>query len=365
MKKSWASRHNTLGADSDRFIDRQVAALRQRLIGELSRKMLAREIGVHPHTVANWANGHSTMDGEAIAVVNEFFRSNGSQGFIDDLYGPARSRSHLIVGLNSTDICLWFADDGAMHEAPAGHGKFVRDAIRISALAADLSEYAIRNLGWIECLLRTDGRARIRLCPSAATPAAAARARDWFLNSGGQHATVVEMWAWNEGKWKQIACPSVSDAIRSLDRAGVVASFNRISERNWVVERLSLDDLPESPVAAVIAAARQGADPIETLGRLGLMGTSSIFSTANGEIVSCHIGAQLDIPIDDFVNRNVLDRYDREYGAFVHHFVSEAMTEDITYYRNKGVQIDGRFRNWESVAIKNGPTGVVTTTRLL
>ncbi len=327
--------------------------------------MLAREIGVHPHTIANWVNGHSTMDGEAIGVVNDFFNAFGSQGFIEDLFGQARSRSHLVLGLNSNDICLWFAEDGAMHEAPSGHGKFVRDAIRISTQAADLSEYAIRNLGWIECLLRTDGRARIRLCPSAATPEAAMRARDWFLNSGGQHATVVELLVLNDGKWRHIACPSVSDAVRILDRASVVASFNRISERNWVVERLSLDDIPEGPLAAVISAVNQGADPLETVGRLGLMGTSSIFSTANGEVVSCHIGSQLDIPIDDFVNRNVLDRYDREYGAFVHHFVSEAISEKVTYYRNKGVQIDGRYRDWERVALKNGPTGVVTTTRLL
>lgn len=327
--------------------------------------MLAREIGVHPHTIANWVNGHSTMDGDAIAMVSDFFDANGSPGFIEDLYGPARSRSHLILNRNANDICLWFTDDGAMHEAPAGHAKFVGDAIRISPQAADLSEYAIRNLGWIECLIRTDGRARIRLCPSAATAAAAARARDWFLNSGGQHATVVELWAWLEGKWKEIGCPSVSDAIRALDRAGVVASFNKISERNWVVERLSLDDIPKGPVAALITAVRQGAEPLETVGRLGLMGTSSIFSTANGEIISCHIGSELDIPIDDFVNRNVLDRYDREYGAFVHHFVSEAVSEGITYYRNKGVQIDGRFRDWERVAFKNGPAGVVTTTRLL
>jgi hypothetical protein len=358
-----ASKRNIFGADRDGFRERQSAALRRRLNTGVTGKMLAKSVGVHPDSVMNWLHGRVTMDGVAVATVHAFFTAHGDHGFLSELYGQAAVPRPRGSSPFPADLCLWFADGGAVHEAPIGHARFVQDALKVSAEAEDLSSYAIRNLGWIECLVRTDGRTRLRYALAVADPKAATRARDWLL-SAGQYATDIDLAVWRDGDWENLSPAGILDAARILDRAGVATSLDRIAERDWTVEKLSVEGIKFPGLAAVVASVREGSEPLKAIAGLDLMDTSSLFAIDRGDVTSLWIGPTLGLPNEDFVGRNVLDRSDRNYAALIHCHVLQAISEGPTYYR-LNIEISGRKRHYERVAFPQGPNLVVTSTRLL
>ena len=363
MGNSSGSKRNIFGSDRDGFRERQGAALRRRLNTGLTGKMLAKSVGVHPDSVMNWLHGRVTMDGVAVAAVNAFFMAHGDYAFLSELYGQAAAPRPRGSAPFPADLCLWFTDGGAVHEAPTGHARFVQDALNVSAMPDDLASYAIRNLGWIECLVRSDGRIRLRYALLVADPKAATRARDWLL-SAGQYATDIEIAVWRDGEWERLSPAGILDASRILGRASVATSLDRIAERDWRVERLSVEGIQFPGLAKVVGSIRQGAEPLKTIVGLSLMDTSSLFAIDGGDVTSLWIGPTLGLPTKDFVGRNVLDRSDRNYAALIHCHVLQAVSEGPTYYR-LNIEISGRKRQYERVAFPQGPNLVVTSTRLL
>ena len=363
MRKSSPSRRKNFGAARDDFRERQAAALRRRLSKGLTGKMLAYAVGVHPDTVINWANARATMDGASIATVDACFTAQGDLGFLAELYGQGVALRPAQRTALSDDLCLWFTDGGALHQAPTGHAPFVRDTLKITAVPDDLAAYAIRNLGWIECLIRSDGRIRLRYALGIADPKAATRARDWIL-SVWQCATAVDLTMWRDGHWEQLSPVTVSDAARMLDRASVAASLKRFDERDWKVERLSLEAVGSPTMASLIASVKRGSDAVKAVANLGLMDTSSVFAVEGSNVTPLWIGPELYLPADSFVGRNVLDRSDRKYAALVHSHVLQAVKEGPTFHRLK-IEIGGRQRHYERVALPRGPDLVLTSSRLL
>ena len=345
------------------FRERQSVALRRRLDAGLSGKSLAYGIGVHPDTVMNWVNGRSTMDGAAIAAVDAFFSARGDPGFLSEVFKPAEPRKELKRSTMSADHCLWFTGEGMAHDAPFGHAEYVRDALHITSTPDDLPEYAIRNLNWVECVIRSDGRVGLRYAANIAEPAAIIRAREWIL-AEGQNATEVEVSVWREGDWSHYRSMPVSDVARLLDRTGVTSAFNRMSERDWDVTRLPMNSVRESKIATLISDVEQGVDAAKAASRLGVMETSSILSVDGENVVSLWIGPKLGLPTDLLVNRNVLDRSDHNYASLVHYHILEAMKEGPTFYR-LDIEIVGRRHHYERVAIPQGPNLVITSARLL
>ncbi len=362
MGNSSGSKRNIFGADRAGFRERQGAALRRRLNTGFTGKMLAKSVGVHPDSVMNWLHGRVTMDGVAVAAVNAFFMAHGDYGFLSEIYGEAAIRPRDAAPFPA-DLCLWFTDGGAVHEAPTGHARFVQDALDVSAAPDDLASYAIRNLGWIECLVRTDGRTRLRYALFVADPKAATRARDWLL-SAGQYATSIEIAVWRDGEWEHLWPAGILDAARILDRASVATSLDRIAERDWTVERLNVEGIEFPGLAKVVGKVKRGAEPLKTIAGLGLMDTSSLFAVDGGNVTSLWIGPTLGLPNEEFVGRNVLDRSDRNYAALIHCHVLQAISEGPTFYR-LNIEITGRKRHYERVAFPQGRNLVVTSTRLL
>lgn len=363
MGNSSGSKWNIFVADRDSFRERQGAALRRRLSTGVTGKMLAKSIGVHPDSIMNWLHGRVTMDGVAVAAVNAYFMARGDYGFLSELYGEATALRPRGPSSFPADLCLWFTDGGAVHEAPAGHARFVQDALNVSATPEDLASYAIRNLGWIEGLVRSDGRTRLRYALLVADPKAATRARDWLL-SAGQYATEIEIAVWRDGEWEHLSPAGILDAARILERASIATSLDRIAERDWTVERLSVEGIKFPGLARVVSSVKQGAEPLKTIARLGLMDTSSLFAVDGGNVTSLWIGQTLGLPNKDFVGRNVLDRSDHNYAALIHCHVLQAIGEGTTFYR-LNIEITGRKRHYERVAFPQGPNLVVTSTRLL
>ena len=360
---SSASERKYFATDRLSFRDRQSEALRRRLEAGITGKSLAYGIGVHPDTVMNWVNGRSTMDGAAIAAVDAFFSAQGKPGFLTEIFQPTEPRKEPDRSPISADCCLWFTGEGMAHNAPFGHAEFVREALHITSLPDDLPAYAIRNLGWVECVVRSDGRIGLRYAADMAEPAAVNRARDWILTEGGR-ATEVEASVWQYGDWGHYSSMPLSDIARLLDRASVTASFDRISEHDWNVTRLPLDSIKKPAMTSLIADAKKGSDAVQVASRLGVIDTSSIFSIDGENVVSLWIGPDLGLPTDLLVHRNVLDRTDRNYAALVHHHVMEAVKEGPTFYRLE-IDILGQRRHYERVAVRQGPNLVITSAELL
>lgn len=360
---SSASERKHFATDRPGFRERQSAALRWRLDAGITGKSLAYGIGVHPDTVMNWVNGRSTMDGTAIAAVDAFFSSRGDPGFLTEIFQPTEPRKEPTRSTMSADRCLWFTGEGMAHDAPFGHADFVCEALHITSLPDDLPGYAIRNLGWVECVVRSDGRIGLRYAVDIAEPAAVIRARDWILTEGG-NATEVEASVWQNGEWVHYSSMPLSDMARLLDRASVTASFDRMSEHYWNVARLPLDSLIKSAMTSLITNAKEGSNAVQVAFKLGVMDTSSIFSIDGENVVSLWIGPKLGLPAELLVHRNVLDRTDRNYAALVHHHVLEAVREGPTFYR-LDIDIVGRRRHYERVAVRQGPNLVITSSMLL
>lgn len=363
MRKYSPSKRNMFATDRNGFRQRQSAALQRRLRTAITGKMLAYEIGVHPDTVMNWVNGRVTMDGAAIEALDAFFSARAAPGFLAELYGRAATPTGAVHANFSSDRCLWFTGEGAIHEAPAGHAQFVRDILKISSAPQDLPAYAIRNLGWVECLVRSDGRIKLRYASTAADPAATARARDWLV-SEGQNVMAVDLTIWRDRDWEHHSPATVSDAAAVLDRASLAGSFDRIAERDWTVEQLPLDKVKSPAIASLIAAVKQGAQVVETAASLRLMDTSALFGVEKNDVTSLWIGSKLLVPIKLFVNRNVLDRPDRNYAALIHHHVLEAVKKGPTFYR-LDIEIMGQRRRYERVALPQGHNLVITSVKLL
>lgn len=72
---------------TESFRQRQSSALQRRLASGLTAKQMAYAIGVHADTILNWAHGYSTMSGDAIEAVNDFFESVVDWQFIAEIYG--------------------------------------------------------------------------------------------------------------------------------------------------------------------------------------------------------------------------------------------------------------------------------------
>lgn|GEM_PF-3066824 len=363
MGNSSGSKRKVFGTDRAGFRERQGAALRRRLNTGFTGKMLAKSLGVHPDSVMNWLHGRVTMDGGALAAVNAFFMAHGDYSFLGEIYGQGAALRPWGTAPFPADLCLWFTDGGAVHEAPTGHARFVQDVLDVSAAPDDLASYAIRNLGWIECLVRSDGRTRLRYALLVADPKAATRARDWLL-SAGQFATDIEIAVWRDGEWESVSPAGILDAARILDRASVATSLDRIAECDWTVERLNVEGIEFPGLAQVVGSVKQGAEPLKTIAGLGLMDTSSLFAIDSGNVTSLWIGPTLGLPNEEFVGRNVLDRSDRNYAALIHCHVLQAIREGLTFYR-LNIEISGRKRHYERVAFPQGSNLVVTSTRLL
>jgi len=325
--------------------------------------MVAYALGVHPDTVMNWAKGRAAMDGASIASMDAYFTARGDPHFLADLYGRGVALRPREPGVLSGDYCLWFTHSGALHEAPKGHARYLRDTLRISAAPDDLAAYAIRNLGWIECLVRSDGRTALRYAPRAVSPKAAGRAHDWIL-SAWQFVAAVELTMWRDGRWERSSPTTVSDTAREFHRARVAASMTCIAERNWTVERLPLEAVRKPKMASLLASVRQGSDAVKAVTSLGLMDTSSMFAVDGSNVTSLWIGPGLDLPTEIFVGRNVLDRPDHNYAGLIHHHVLQAVTEGPTFYR-LNIEIAGRRRHYKRVAVSRGRDLVLTSSRVL
>ncbi len=360
---SSASTRNIFGSDHDNFRERQSKALLRRVGAGITGKVVARALDVHPDTVMNWVNGRVTMDGAAIEALNAFFSAKGDHGFLTEVYAQPDVAREPKRAAFVDDLCLWFTDEGATHEAPTGHAQFVREALNISATAEDLPAYAIRNLGWIECLARPDGRIGLRYAATAADPAAAARARDWLV-SESPNVAAVDLAIWRDGDWEYCWSATVSDAAGLLSRAGIAGSFGRFAICDWTVERLPLDNVKGAAMASLIAAFKQGTEAAKAVGSLGLFNMSSFFGVQGSNVTSLWIGSKLLVPIKLFANRNVLDRPDHNYAALIHHHVLESVKEGPTFYR-LDIEIMGKQRRYERIALPQGRDLVVTSTKLL
>lgn len=362
MRRSSSSKPNIFGKDREGFRRRQAAALGRRLGDGVTAKKLARAIGVHPDTVLNWANGRVIMDGAAITAVDGFFMARNDSDFLRQLFVPSVPVEDSLPA-PWADHCLWFTGEGTAHEAHLGHAEFVREALQLSAPSADLEEYAIRNLGWVECVVRSNGLVRLRYADQSSDPAAVFRAREWVATES-HRLKDVELSIWRLGEWEDYEAVALSEAARILDRAAVTAGFNRMSERDWDVERLSLDAVENNMMKKLVANAQQGKHAVEAAAQLGIMDTSSVLSVERNNVVSLWIGPTLGLPAEQLLNRNVLDREDRNYAALVHYHVLEAAQTGPTFYR-LDIEIMGQRRRYERVAIPQGSNLVVTTTTLL
>ncbi|MCG8508920.1 MAG: hypothetical protein MI741_06785 [Rhodospirillales bacterium] len=362
MRRSSSSTPNIFVKDREGFRQRQAAALGRRLGEGLTAKKLAHAVGVHPDTVLNWCSGKVIMDGAAITAVDGFFSSRNDPDFLRQLFMPSISVEE-VSSAQWADHCLWFTGEGTAHEARLGHAEFVREALQLAAPSADLEEYAIRNLGWVECVIRPNGLARLRYADQASDPAAVFRAREWIITEGHRLKT-VELQIWQSGDWEVYESVTLSEAARMLDRAAVTAGFNRMSERDWNVERLPLDAVENGKMKSLVSSANQGTHVVEATAELGIMNTSSVLSVERNNVVSLWIGPTLGLPADELLNRNVLDREDRNYAALIHYHVLEATRTGPTFYR-LDIEIMGRRRRYERIAVPQGSNLVVTATTLL
>jgi hypothetical protein len=363
LQKYSPSTRKIFACDRDDFKERQSAALQRRLGAIFTGKMLAYEIGVHPDTVMNWVSGRSTMDGSAIESVSAFFAARGDYGFLPELFNGARPNRVPARDLLQADRCLWFTGEGAAQEAPLGHARFVRDALKIESDVDDFAGYAIRNLGWVECLARSDGRVGLRFAEATADPAAVIRARDW-LQSAGQTAQAPEITVWRNGDWHYSSSVPISDAARMLDRVGVSVAFNQMAERDWVMERLPISAIESPGMKSLLAAYNEGAGLAKAALQLGLMNMSSLLTVEGSNVTSIWIGPGLGLPNELFLNRNVLDRPDRNYASLVHYHILEAASDGPTFYR-LDIEIMGRRRRYERLAVRDQQNLVMTSTRLL
>ncbi len=287
------------------------------------------------------------------------------RGFSDFVLEP-------IVGPAPADPVIFWLTDTGPRAASSGSPGFIRDTLALAPSSVDLAQYGLNSLGWLEATLRGSTMV-VRLSERGADPSAVRHCQSWLLN---QAMSQVDIECERQGVAVRQRFESVRHAVQALDRhAQFAEGRDAADDHRWMINRRGFDDVSATGLRALVKAVRErGRKPgsiVSAVTDLGLMATSSIFVEHDGEFLTTHNGHRLGISPTEYVGRNVMDRKDQTYAAFVKRSLEEAIANPEGTYHELTLPINGKWWSYQRPAFaeeRNPETGarfVVTSTHLL
>ncbi len=354
------------------FYERFADAIRRRLAPNtgLHAKQLAGAIGVSDDTLVRWSRGQTRITAEALGALAEFFRKRGDQRFLTEIYGdlvptsgPDLTQLRAII-LDATqrlaladampsDLCYWVTDDGAMHQAPAGHREFVRRFLGFPAhLDDDCSIYAMRTLGWISVAVKANKtNAVIRYARDGVDPLAAARLCEFLHSEAKRGLETTQRFVDIERHWVATSVTDPGTAADALAQAARIAS----SGARWDVTRHPLETVSR-PVFAELLRAYSNAEPLwAAASRLGITASCSALRVEDGNVTSLMVGHGLGLKPEQRVGRNVMEWANTGYAKVVRDRSMAA--REMPVYHHNDIPIDGMRCRYETLAFPDGEPG--------
>jgi hypothetical protein len=221
---------------------------------------------------------------------------------------------------------LWFDDAGKLWQAPAGHAEFVRRRTGLSIhVQGDLVTSTCRNLHWIALTLDTAGHLIIRHHAIGASPSAVRSCSDW-LYQHGTDLTRVRRIVDVDGSLAEVEHDSVAAAVLALER---ILAHRNTTVPPFAAERKSLDETPADMGRVLNAYIESPEHVLAAAIDAGLMPMSSILTVRGSSVTNDFMGDAVGLDRSDIVGKNVLDRKDPAYGAFVHSQITAAVKEPV------------------------------------
>ena len=254
----------------------------------------------------------------------------------------------------------WFDDAGHCLEAPAGLAELIRRRTGLSIhVRGDLVAATCRNRGWLALECDAAGRVTIRHHATGVDRRAARACRDWLIGHAARLSRVrrlVEV----DGTVAEVDHDSATAAAVALER---LTQSRPGATVPFTAERKPLDEAPED-MGEILRVYHEAPDKVIAAALdAGLMPISSILTARGSSITNDFMGSSIGLDRTDIVGKNVLDRRDPAYGAFVHSQITAALNEP-TLSEVKGTAY-GQPLHYQRVAIPAGNSQVLTIARPL
>lgn len=363
-------------------------ALRRRLYpnAPLHLKEIAGAIGRSENSVTRWWRGETQIRGEDLYRISRYFQRRGDAGFLRDVFGdlvgvetPSSAVEATVIALVrealtngallargkdpfAADEHLWFTADGEIQLSPTGHADLVRQTLRISERAGDLTAYATRVLGWIAVTQRDDGVVVVRHDGRRVSTLAAERVCEW-LDIHADRITSVRRSVHVDGAWVEAYHDDSSAAATAIAK---VAFIVRLPRRQWRVERLALGSVRDPRLRDLLRSYGEAPHRIiHAAAGTGAFTTSSVFGVKGDDVVSHHVATGFGFDTTSVEGLNILSRPDTDYALMVQARILLTRREGPTYYELTGT-IDDTFVRYYNLALPEpGPQGRVLTSTVM